>query len=127
MFTQAFIDGAGDASNGAFLTFAGLPTNELKGPGEDYFKRMSEILGHAPDGYSTYSYDSTVAVIQAIDKAGEKDRGKILDALMGTTNFTSLVGKTWSFTETGTSIPRACPSMRSSRTTKANLRLPSSR
>jgi branched-chain amino acid transport system substrate-binding protein len=101
LFTQAFIDGAGDASNGAFLTFAGLPTNELKGPGEDYFKRMSEILGHAPDGYSTYSYDSTIAVIQAIDKAGEKDRGKILEALMGTTNFTSLVGKTWSFTETG--------------------------
>ena len=27
--------------------------------------------------------------------------GKILDALMATTNFTSLVGKTWSFTETG--------------------------
>jgi hypothetical protein len=25
----------------------------------------------------------------------------ILDALMGTTNFTSLVGKSWSFTETG--------------------------
>jgi len=101
LFTQAFIDGAGDASNGAFLTFAGLPTNELEGPGADFFTRMSEILGHAPDGYSTYSYDSTVAVIQAIDQVGEKDRGKILDALMGTTNFTSLVGKSWSFTETG--------------------------
>jgi branched-chain amino acid transport system substrate-binding protein len=101
LFTQAFIDGAGDASEGAFLTFAGLPTNELEGPGADYFARMSEILGHAPDGYSTYSYDSTVAVIQAIDQVGEKDRGAILDALMGTSNFTSLVGKTWSFTETG--------------------------
>jgi branched-chain amino acid transport system substrate-binding protein len=101
LFTQAFIDGAGDASQGAFLTFAGLPTNELKGPGADYFTRMSEILGHAPDGYSTYSYDCTVAIIQAIDKVGEKDRGKILDALMGTKDFTSLVGKTWSFTETG--------------------------
>jgi len=101
LFTQAFIDGAGDASNGAFLTFAGLPTNELEGPGADFFTRMSEILGHAPDGYSTYSYDCTVAIVQAIDKVGEKDRAKILDALMGTTNFTSLVGKTWSFTETG--------------------------
>ncbi|HLL49288.1 MAG TPA: branched-chain amino acid ABC transporter substrate-binding protein [Thermomicrobiales bacterium] len=101
LFTQAFIDGAGDASEGAFLTFAGLPTNELEGPGADYFTRMSEILGHAPDGYSTYSYDCTVAIIQAIDQVGEKDRGKILDALMGTTNFTSLVGKTWSLTETG--------------------------
>jgi branched-chain amino acid transport system substrate-binding protein len=101
LFAQAFIDGAGDAANGAFLTFAGLPTNELEGPGADFHTRMSEILGHAPDGYSTYSYDSTIAVIQAIDKAGEKDRGKILEALMGTTNFKSLVGKTWSFTETG--------------------------
>src|ERR671916_1643578 len=101
LFAQAFIDGAGDASNGAFLTFAGLPTNELEGPGADFFTRMSEILGHAPDGYSTYSYDCTVAIIQAIDQVGEKDREKILDTLMGTTNFTSLVGKTWSFTETG--------------------------
>src|SRR5918994_328049 len=101
LFTQAFIDGAGDASNGAFLTFAGLPTNELEGPGADFFTRMSEILGHAPDGYSSSSYDCAVAVIQAIDQVGEKDRGKILDALMGTSNFTSLVGKTWSLTETG--------------------------
>jgi branched-chain amino acid transport system substrate-binding protein len=101
LFTQAFIDGAGDASEGAFLTFAGLPTNELEGPGADFFTRMSEILGHAPDGYSTYSYDCTVAIIQAIDQVGEKDRGMILDALMATKNFTSLVGKTWSLTETG--------------------------
>jgi branched-chain amino acid transport system substrate-binding protein len=101
LFAQAFIDGAGDAANGAFLTFAGLPTNELQGPGADFFTRMSEILGHAPDGYSTYSYDCSVAVIQAIDQVGEKDRGMILDALMATQNFTSLVGKSWSFTETG--------------------------
>ena len=101
LFTQAFIDGAGDASEGAFITFAGLPANELEGPGADYFERMSEIVGHIPDGYATYSYDSAVAVIQAIDKVGEKDRELIRDALMTTSNFTSLVGKTWSFNETG--------------------------
>jgi branched-chain amino acid transport system substrate-binding protein len=101
LFTQAFIDGAGDASEGAFLTFAGLPPGALEGPGADFNTRMTEILGHTPDGYSTYSYDSTVAVIQAIDQVGEKDRGAILEALMATENFTSLVGKTWSFTETG--------------------------
>ncbi len=101
LFAQAFIDGAGDASNGAFLTFAGLPPAELQGPGADFNTRLSEILGHAPDAYATYSYDTTVAVIQAIDQVGEKDRGKILDALMATKDFTSLVGRTWSFTETG--------------------------
>jgi branched-chain amino acid transport system substrate-binding protein len=101
LFAQAFIDGAGDASNGAFITFAGLPPAELEGPGADYNARMVEILGHSPDAYATYSYDSTVAVIQAIDQVGENDRAQILEALMATSNFTSLVGKTWSFTETG--------------------------
>lgn len=101
LFTQAFIDGAGEAAQGAFLTFAGLPPGELAGPGADFNARMTEILGHTPDAYSTYSYDSTVAVIQAIDQVGQKDRTKILDALMATKDFTSLVGKTWSFTETG--------------------------
>ncbi len=35
LITQAFIDGAGDAAEGAFLTFAGLPPDELEGPGAD--------------------------------------------------------------------------------------------
>ncbi len=101
LFVQAFIDGAGDASNGAFITFAGLPPTSLEGPGADFNTRMTEILGHTPDAYSTYSYDSAVAVIQAIDQVQEKDRAMILEALMATKDFTSLVGKTWSFTETG--------------------------
>ena len=49
LITQAFIDGAGDAAEGAFITFAGLPPAELEGPGADFVTRMSEILGHAPD------------------------------------------------------------------------------
>jgi branched-chain amino acid transport system substrate-binding protein len=101
LFAQAFIDGAGDASEGAYITFAGFPATSLEGPGADYTARMTEILGHTPDAYATYSYESTVAVIQAIDQAGEKDRAAILEALMGTSNFSGLVGTTWSFTETG--------------------------
>jgi branched-chain amino acid transport system substrate-binding protein len=98
---QALIDGAGDASEGAFITFAGVQPAELKGPGADFATRLGEILGHSPDAYSTYSYESTVAVIQAIDQVQEKDRGMILDALMATKEFSGLVGNTWSFTETG--------------------------
>jgi branched-chain amino acid transport system substrate-binding protein len=101
LFAQAFIDGAGDATEGAFLTFAGVPPSELTGPGADFATRMTEIVGHMPDAYSTYSYECAVAVIQAIDKVGEKDRAAILDALFATENFTGLVGQTWGFTDTG--------------------------
>lgn len=106
LFTQAFIDGAGDASNGTFVTFAGVPPTELKGPGADFTTRMTEIVGHTPDAYSAYAYECAVVIIQAIDKVGEKDRGAILDAMMATENFTGLLGKTWAFTETGdTNVP----------------------
>ncbi len=101
LITQAFIDGAGEAAVGAFVTFAGFPPAELKGPGADYAKRMTEILGHSPDSYSIYAYEVVAVVIQAIDQVREKDRGKILDAMMATKNFKSLLGGTWSFTETG--------------------------
>jgi branched-chain amino acid transport system substrate-binding protein len=101
LINQAFIDGAGDAAQGAFVTFAGVPPAELKGPGADYFTRISEILGHSPDSYATYGYESAVVVVQAIDQVQDKDRQKILDAMLATKNFTGLLGNTWNFTETG--------------------------
>ena len=101
LINQAFIDGAGDAVNGSFITFAGFPPNALEGAGADYATRMTEILGHSPDSYATYAYECTAVVIQAIDQVQEKDRGAILEAMLATSDFASLLGGTWSFTETG--------------------------
>ncbi|HEX5991248.1 MAG TPA: branched-chain amino acid ABC transporter substrate-binding protein [Thermomicrobiales bacterium] len=101
LITTAFLDGAGDAAQGSFVTFAGFPPAELKGPGADYATRMTEILGHSPDSYAVYAYEVVAVVIQAIDQVQEKDRGKILDAMMATKDFRSLLGGTWSFTDEG--------------------------
>jgi branched-chain amino acid transport system substrate-binding protein len=101
---QQFVDGAADAADGAYLTFGGYTPDkllELGGPGGDYVTRVTERLGHSPDAYAVYSYETVVAVIQAIARAGEKDRAKILEALMGTEGFVSLLGYTWSFNENG--------------------------
>ena len=101
LINQAFIDGAGDAANGAFVTFGGVPPAELKGAGADYVTRITEILGHAPDAYATYAYEAAVVVMQAIDAVGEKDRGKILDAMFATKDFNGILGQPWAFTENG--------------------------
>ena len=101
LFTSTYIEGAGDAAEGTFVTFAGFPPSELTGPGADYATRITEILGHAPDAYAVYAYEVAAVVIQAIDKVQEKDRGAILDAMFATENFRSLLGHTWSFTDTG--------------------------
>jgi branched-chain amino acid transport system substrate-binding protein len=103
LINQAFVDGAGDAAEGAFITFAGFTPDALLqkgGAGADWVKRMQERVGHEPDAYSVYAYEATVVAIQAIDKVQEKDRVKILDAMFATEGFKGLLGE-WSFTETG--------------------------
>jgi branched-chain amino acid transport system substrate-binding protein len=100
LINQAFVDGAGDAAQDAYITFAGLPPQQLTGAGADWYQAIKERLGHEPDAYAVYAYECAVAVVQAIDSVGEKDRGKILDALWATEGFDGLLG-TWSFTETG--------------------------
>ncbi len=73
----------------------------MAGPGADYVNRITAILGHSPDAYAVYSYETTVAVIQALDRVAEKDRAKILDNLFATEGFVSLLGGTWSFNDEG--------------------------
>lgn len=101
LINQEFIDGAGDAANGAFVTFGGVPPAQLKGAGADYVNRITEILGHSPDAYATYAYEATIVVMQAIDAVGEKDRAKILDAMFATKDFNGILGQPWAFTENG--------------------------
>ncbi|MCC6315607.1 MAG: branched-chain amino acid ABC transporter substrate-binding protein [Thermomicrobiales bacterium] len=101
LINQDFINGAGPDAEGAYVTFAGLPPSALKGIGADYAARMTERLGHTPDSYAAYAYEVMTVVVQAIDKAQEKDRAKILDAMFHTTDFHSLLGGVWHFTETG--------------------------
>lgn len=96
-----FVSGAGDAAEGAYVTFGGLPTSALKdGAGADWRTRLTKKLGHEPDSYAIYCYEAAVVAIQAIDKVGEKDRAKILDTMFKTEGFRGLLGD-WSFTDTG--------------------------
>lgn len=100
LINQAFIEGAGDAADGMYLTFGGLPANELEGVGKAYYDGMVERLGRDPDAYAVYSFECAVVVLQAIDQVAAKDRAAVLDAMFATKDFRGLIG-TWSFTETG--------------------------
>ncbi len=56
-------------------------------------------MGGDPDPYSTYHYEAAAVALQGIDKAQEKDRAKILAAMVSTEGFQGLLS-TWSFTDT---------------------------
>lgn len=101
LINQAFVDGAGEAAEGAYLTFSGVTPQQLEGAGADWYSRMKErIGGREPDAYSVYAYEAAIVVLQAIDRVGAKDRRAILDAMFATEGFQGLLG-TWSFDENG--------------------------
>lgn len=100
LVNQAFIDGAGEASEGMYITFGGLPANQLEGVGADWYTQFKEIVGHEPDAYAVYSFECAVVALQAIDAVGDKNREAIVDAMFATKDFRGLIGN-WSFLETG--------------------------
>ena len=80
LISDTFIQGAADAAEGAWLTFAGYTADKLLengGPGADYVTRISERLGlgegDQPDAYAVYSYETVVVTLQAIERAAEAD------------------------------------------------------
>jgi branched-chain amino acid transport system substrate-binding protein len=103
LINQAFIDGAGDAAESAYITFGGLPPTELEaqgGLGAAWVTGMRERVGHEPDAYAVYAFDCAVHVLQAIDAVGEKDRAAILDHMFNSEGFRGLLG-TYEFDEFG--------------------------
>ncbi len=103
LINQEFIDGAGGAAEGAYITFGGLPPSELVGRGGAgalWYEAFVERLGREPDSYAIQSFDCAVCVLQAIDIVGDKDRAAILDTMFNTRDFRGLIG-TWSFDENG--------------------------
>jgi branched-chain amino acid transport system substrate-binding protein len=100
LINVAFVEGAGEAAEGALITFGGRPASALEGPGATWAQMMQESVGREPDAYAAYSFEAAVVVLQAIDKVGEKDRAAILQAISETSGFRGLIN-TWGFTETG--------------------------
>lgn len=103
LVNQAFIDGAGGAAEGAYITFGGLPPAELAnrgGTGAAWYDATVERLGREPDSYAIYSFECAICALQAIDIVGEKDRAAILDTMFSTKNFRGMIGE-WSFDENG--------------------------
>jgi branched-chain amino acid transport system substrate-binding protein len=100
LINQAFVDGAGDAAEGALITFGGRPASALEGAGATWAQMIMEAVNREPDAYAAYSFEAAVVVLQAIDQVGEKDRPAILEAIRNTSGFRGLIN-TWGFTETG--------------------------
>jgi len=82
------------------ITFASLPFEQMKGKGGEVYKAYKAKYNIEPTSYALYAWEAASVVIDAIKRAGVKDREKIRAAIAATKDFDGLNGK-WSFDANG--------------------------
>jgi len=109
-FERAFIEAAGKDNvtkeqGGVYITFGGLPSDQLTGLGADFVKRYKAKHGELPEAYAVYGYEAARVLLDAIDRAEAKDRASVIAAVAATRDFTGALG-TWSFDANGDTTNR---------------------
>src|SRR6267378_3205022 len=100
IYEKAFIDAAGPAAEGTYITFGGVPPSKLTGAGATWYQNYKKRFNSEPEAYAGYGYEAMKVALNSIQSAGKKDRAAVRDAIFGTRNYSGALG-TWSFTETG--------------------------
>ncbi len=112
-YEEAFIESAGpeNVNDRVFVTFGGLPPDQLVGEGKAFVEKYRKRYGKDPEGYAIYGYEAAKAALEAIRTAGIKDRRAILEAARSIKDFTGALG-TWSFDENGDSTLKTISGLR---------------
>ena len=101
-FESAFIEAAGKEAidSEIYITFGGMPPAKLAGKGQEFFQRYKQTYNSEPEAYAIYGYEAGKVAVDAIRRAGKKDRAAILAAVAATKDFEGALGK-WSFDPNG--------------------------
>ncbi len=85
-----------------YATFGGLPISELKdGRGPEFVKNFTAFYGKPPtEAYAAYGYECGLVALDALKRAGKKDRDAVRVAGLATSKFVGTIG-VWSFDENG--------------------------
>jgi branched-chain amino acid transport system substrate-binding protein len=99
---NAFIESAGkdNLNDRTYVTFGGVPPSELKGKGRAFYEAYKKRFRAEPEAYAVYGYEAARVVLDAIARAGQKDRETIRAAVAATKDFDGALGR-WSFDANG--------------------------
>lgn len=107
MATVAYIQEAGADAEGTIGTFGGLPPKELakaSPAGQKWYDDYKKRFNSEPENYATYSYETMMVILKAIDRCVEKNtitRPCVRDEVFNTKDYQGMLGATWSFDENG--------------------------
>ncbi|MCL5046782.1 MAG: branched-chain amino acid ABC transporter substrate-binding protein [Actinobacteria bacterium] len=93
-----FVELAGDAAEGAYMTYAGVDPESLQG-GLWFTREFERRYGQCPV-YGPEIYDAAYIIIEALRRAGTPDRGRVLAEVRAMKRFPGVTGPI-SFDERG--------------------------
>lgn len=102
-YEEAFITSAGaeNVNDRCLVTFGGLPPDRLTGAGKEFVEKYKAKYGGPPEGYAIYGYEAGKVAVEAIKRAGVKDREAIVKAALEIKDFDQGALGTWSFDDNG--------------------------
>ena len=95
-----FIQKAGAASEGVLGTLVGVPPQALTGAGAEFYAAYLAEYGEEPEPFAQFGYDAARVVLDAVGRAGVRDREAILDAIAATREYPG-TGGSFSFDRNG--------------------------
>jgi branched-chain amino acid transport system substrate-binding protein len=102
-YEKSFIESAGAENiNGrCYVTFGGKDPTALKGSGKHFVENYKQKYGNMPEAYAVYGYEAAKVALEALKRAGKKDRNAIREAALAIKDFDQgAIGK-WSFDANG--------------------------
>jgi len=77
---SATIEGAGEASEGMYITQPGIPADQLKGEGKAFVDEFTAENGKAPNPYTAYAAQAAVVLLDSIEDS-DGTRASIAEGL----------------------------------------------
>jgi branched-chain amino acid transport system substrate-binding protein len=104
VYVDELITQAGDAAEGIWVTFGGLPESELPEAGQQFVEKFEQEYDQQVQPYTAYAYEAANVMLDSIEQAYEKDgevtREGVLREVFATEDYKGVLG-TWSFDEDG--------------------------
>ena len=105
IFVDELLGQAGDAANGIYVTFGGLPESELSAEGQEFVETYEGKYDDDIQPYTAYAYEAANVMLDAIERAADEaggvpERQAVIDEVFATEDFEGVLG-TWSFDEEG--------------------------
>ena len=105
IFVDELLGQAGDAANGIYVTFGGVPESEYSAEGREFVETYESEYDDEIQPYTAYAYEAANVMLDAIERAADEaggvpERQAVVEQVFATEDFEGVLG-TWSFDEEG--------------------------